>query len=149
MADFSALLESTLLIDRCTVFKWEAYEFPTGELRDKFWLTLNCKLNDFPINIILPTSQHDNYYYSNSKHLIDCVIIEKNESEYFYADKTILDLKNIVREDEYKIREAFEDGFLVKCGALEPELCERLEKSIDESETLDSFFIDELLCRES
>lgn len=148
--NFTALLESSLTIHRCTVFKWEEYRFQdTGELRDKYWITLNCKINDFPINVILPTSQYDNHYYSNPKHLIDCVIIDKNESKYFNAEKTILDLKNIVTEEEHRVREAFENGYLIECGALEDNLVERLEKAIEDSETLDPFFIDELLCRDN
>ena len=113
MADFLALLENSLIIHRCTIFKWEEYLFQdTGEIKDKYWITLNCKLNEFPINVILPTSQWDNHYYSKKNHMIDCVIIERGESKYFNAEKTILDLKNIISEEEHKVREAFEDGFL-------------------------------------
>lgn len=149
MSDFLALLENSLIIHRCTVFKWEEYRFQdTGEIRDKYWITLNCKLNEFPINVILPTSQYDNHHYSNPKHLIDCVIINKGESQYFNAEKTILDLKNIVTEEEYKIREAFEGNYLFECGPLEDKLVKRLEKTIEEAQTLDPFFIDQLLCRE-
>lgn len=149
MISFSSLLEESLLIERCTVFHWDRYEFSTGQIKDKFWVTLNCKINDFPIKVVLPTSQYDNYHYSITEHLEDCVIIEKGESIYFNADKTILDLKNIISEDEYKIRIAYEDEFLVKLGPLEPEICARIEKKIEESELLDPFIIDELLCRKS
>jgi len=53
--DFTALMENTLMIERCTVFMWEDYIFQdTGEQSDrKYWVTLNCKINDFPINVIL------------------------------------------------------------------------------------------------
>lgn len=148
MADFLALLENSLIIHRCTIFKWEEYRFQdTGEIKDKYWITLNCKLNEFPINVILPTSQWDNHCYSKKNHMIDCVIIERGESKYFNAEKTILDLKNIISEEEHKVREAFEDGFLCELGSLENNLVERLEKAINDSETLEPFFIDELLCK--
>jgi len=64
--DFQALCENMLIIERCTVFMWQEYVFQdTGEERDKYWVTLNCKINDFPINVILPTSKYGNHYYSN------------------------------------------------------------------------------------
>ncbi len=141
MSDFKALMENSLIIHRCTVFHWKDYQFSdTGEYKDKYWLTLNCKINEFPINVILPTSQHDNHYYSNQINLIDCVIIEKNESKYFNKEKTILDLKNIIREEEY------EDGFLIEQGPLEGNLCTRLESAIENAETLEDYLIAELLC---
>lgn len=149
MADFLALLENSLIIHRCSVFKWEEYRFNTGEIRDKYWITLNCKLNEFPINVILPTSQWDNHYYNKENHMIDCLVIKGGESQYFNAEKTILDLKNIISEEEHKVREAFEYGFLCELGPLEDNLVERLEKAIKDAETLDQFFIDELLCQKN
>jgi hypothetical protein len=56
-------------------------------------------------------------------------------------------LKNIISEDEYKIRIAYEDEFLVKLGSLEPEICAKVVRRIEESELLYSFIIDELFCR--
>lgn len=148
MANFNALIENTLIIYRCTIFHWKDYQFSdTGEYKDKYWLTLNCKINEFPINIILPTSQYDNHHYSHDINLVDCVIIEKGESQYFNKEKTILDLKNVIKEDEYKIRTGYEEGFLVELGPLEDNLCSRLEKAIEDSDTLDEYEIDELLCR--
>ena len=54
---------------------------------------------------------------------------------------------NLISEEEHKVREAFEDGFLCELGSLENNLVERLEKAINDSETLEPFFIDELLCK--
>lgn len=148
---FQSLLENNLIIARGSVFKWYEYDFSTSsseyEKRDKFWITLNCKINDFPINAVLPTSQHDNHYYSNPKHIIDTVIIHKGESAYFNADKTIIDLKNIIEEDEYMIREAYETDYLIHLGNLEPELLARIEEAINNATELDLFKIDEYLCR--
>ena len=110
-------------------------------------LTLNCKINDFPISVILPTSKYGNHYYSNPINLKDCVIINQGESKYFNAEKTILDLKNIVKEEEYIIKEAYEDGFLIKLGPLEEHLCLRLEQAIKNSELLEQYVINELLCK--
>ena len=146
--DFQALVENTLIIERCTVFMWEDYTFSdTGEKRDKYWVTLNCKINDFPINVILPTSKYGNHHYSNPINIMDCVIINRGESKYFSADKTILDLKNIVKEEEWSIKLAYEDGYLRELGALEDAICRRVEKTIEDSELLEPYKIDELLCR--
>ena len=146
--DFQALCENMLIIERCTVFIWEDYTFQdTGEERDKYWVTLNCKINDFPINVILPTSKYANHHYSNPINLRDCVIINRGESRHFQADKTILDLKNIIKEEKWKIKYAYEDGFLRELGALEDGICKRIEKVIEDSELLEPYKIDELLCR--
>jgi hypothetical protein len=148
--DFQSLIESTLYIERCTVFIWEDYTFQdTDEKRNKYWITLNCKINDFPINVILPTSKYGNHHYNNPINLKDCVIINKGESQYFNAEKTILDLKNIVKEEEYTIKEAYENQFLIKLGALEEHLCQRLEQAIEDSELLEQYLIDELLCNKN
>ena len=148
---FQSLLENTLVITRGSVFKWYEYEFSADsneyETRDKFWITLNCKINDFPINAVLPTSQYDNHYYSNAVHMIDTVVINRGESVYFNADKTIIDLKNIIEEDEYLIREAYEADYLTYLGNLEPDLLTRIENAIQNAQELDLFKIDEYLCR--
>ena len=80
--------------------------------------------------------------------MIDCVIINRSESKYFNADKTILDLKNIVKEEEWTIKNAYEDGFLVELGALEESICRKIEQTIADSELLEPYKIDELLCQE-
>lgn len=147
--NFASLLENSLLVHRCTVFKWLEYEFEdTIETRDKYCITLNCRLNEFPINIILTTSRYDNHYYSKPEHMIDCVVINSQESRYFNAEKTILDLKNIILEDESKIREAYENGFFIECGPLEHNLVVRLEQAIENSELLDPYKINKLLCKD-
>ncbi|MBP1681044.1 MAG: hypothetical protein H6Q35_1383 [Proteobacteria bacterium] len=144
---FTALLENNLLVDRCTVFKWFNYEFKHDK-KDKFCITLNCKLNEFPINLILTTSRYDKHYYKQEKNMIDCVVIEKGESKYFNVEKTIIDLKNIFIMEEDKMMEAFEDEFLVLCGKLEEHLVTRLEKAIENSELLEPYKIKKLLCKD-
>jgi hypothetical protein len=61
--NFDDLLRGHLLIHRASVFKWFDYTFGNGDSKDKFFITLNCSINDFPINAVLPTSQHDNHLY--------------------------------------------------------------------------------------
>ena len=53
--------------------------------------------------------------------------------------KNNIRFKNIISEEEHKVREAFEDGFLCELGSLENNLVERLEKAINDSETLEPF----------
>lgn len=146
--NFNTLIENNLYIERCTVFRWSDYTFQdTGEIKDKYWVTLNCKINDFPINVILPTSQFGNHYYQNPINLIDCIIINEGDSKYFTAEKTILDLKNIIKEEEFIIKEAYEEGYLVKLGPLEDTICHKIEYTIKNSDLLEQYVIDELLCQ--
>jgi hypothetical protein len=147
---FQSLLDNNIYITRGSVFKWFEYEFSADnsqyETKDKYWITLNCKVNDFPINAVLPTSQYNNHYYSNPAHLIDTVIFEKGESQYFNSKKTIIDLKNIIEEDEYIIKEAYEAKYLIHLGDLEPELLTKIEEVIRNSDEIDLFKINEYLC---
>jgi len=146
--NFNTLIENNLYIERCTVFRWSDYTFQDiGEIKDKYWVTLNCKINDFPINVILPTSQFGNHYYQNPINLIDCIIINEGDSKYFTAEKTILDLKNIIKEEEFIIKEAYEEGYLVKLGPLEDTICHKIEYTIKNSDLLEQYVIDELLCQ--
>jgi len=145
---FNSLIENNLYVERCTVFKWYDYTFhETGEIRDKYWITLNCKINDFPINVILPTSQYNNNYYTNPINLIDCIIINKGESQYFDAEKTILDLKNIIKEEKYTIEEAYQDKYLIRLGSLESDICSKIEDTIKNSDLLEQHIINKLLCK--
>ncbi|MEA2029264.1 MAG: hypothetical protein U9N49_09870 [Campylobacterota bacterium] len=147
--DFQALIENTLIIQRFTVFRWQDYYFAnTGTTKDKYWITLNCKINDYPINVILPTSQYNNHHYANPTSLIDCVIIKKGESQYFDSPQTILDLKNIITEEESLIKEAYEEGFLCALGELESTICQKIEETIENSELLEPYIIQKLLCKE-
>lgn len=144
---FDQLVGGNLIIHRGSVFKWFDYTFGDGDTRDKFWITLNCSINDFPINAVLPTSKHDNHYYSKSEHMIDTVVLEPNESEFF-DKKTIIDLKKIIHKEESEIRNAYDDQYLMYHGDLESEIMDKIEKTIRDSEEIDQFKILEYLCEE-
>lgn len=144
------LIENTLFIERFSVFYWENYEFHNGSPeRNKFIITLNCSVNEFPLAIILPTSKEDGAFYSNPVNLIDCVIINIGESTFFtYRDKnTIVDLRNICTEDKDIIQTVHEEGELQFQGILEIALQDRIIEAIEESLTLDKYLIDKYLCR--
>ena len=143
--NFDDLLRGHLLIHRASVFKWFDYTFGNGDSKDKFFITLNCSINDFPINAVLPTSQHDNHHYSRPANMIDTVILEANESRFFNK-KTIIDLKNIIYKEEEEIRNAYEDEYLIYLGDLEREIMERIESTIRNSDEIEPFKIAEYLC---
>jgi len=142
-------LDDVLHIVRGSIYYWTDYAFNEHEEdnRNKFWITLNCKVNDFPINVVLPTSQGDNHYYSNPGNMQDVVIIEAKESGYFYK-KTIIDLKKIAHESKDKIEEAWEDGYLKYKGNLEEHLFGRIEKAIEDAITISPIDKNEYLCKE-
>lgn len=118
--------------------------------RNKYIITLNCSVNEFPLTFILPTSKDDGTFYSNQKNLIDCVIIKTGESKYFtYKDNnTIVDLRNINTEDQSIIEAVHEEGELQFQGILEPELQDRITKAIEDSLTIEEYLIDKYLCRQ-
>lgn len=144
---FDQLAGGNLIIHRASVFKWFDYTFGNGDIRDKFWITLNCSINDFPINAVLPTSQHDNHYYSKAENMIDTVVLKPNESEFFDR-KTIIDLKKIIHKEESEVRNAYDDEYLVYLGDLESEIMDRIEQTIRVSDEIDPFKIAEYLCDE-
>ena len=142
--------EDYLYIERFSVYFWRDYQFLDGSPdRDKYIITLNCKASEFPLSIILPTSKETGSYYSQSKNLEDCVIIDIGESEYFEYkhDRTIVDLKHIYKEDQEFMVAAHNANELSFKGILEKDLQERITKAIDNSVTLDGYEIDKLLCR--
>ena len=126
---------------------WHEYPFEDADSsKDKYWITLNCKINDFPINAVLPTSQWDNHYYLKEENMIDTVILEANESKFFNK-KTIVDLKNIVSEDEERVNEGIECNMLNYLGELESTLFQRIEEAIRNAITLSPFDKKEYLCQ--
>ena len=146
--DFSQYLDNHLIIIRASVFKWENFDFNGCEApKDKFFITLNCKINEFPVNAILPTSQYNKYYYSKKESLIDTVLLEPNESRFFHL-KTIIDLKNIIQKEEDEIHSAFNSEFLIYLGELEDEIFKRIENTIRNSDLIDPFKISEYLCED-
>lgn len=142
-------IDDFLYVKRFSVFYWKDYEFQDGSgSRDKFIITLNCEANEFPLTIILPTSNERGSYYSNAENLVDCVLIDIGESEFFtYQDKkTIIDLKNILFEDKEFILAAHNLNELTFKGILEVNLQNRIKTAITNSITLDEYETDKLLC---
>ena len=142
-------IDDNLHITRGSIYFWKNYAFNENEEdnRNKYWITLNCKVNDFPINVVLPTSQNNNRYYSNQDNMIDTVVIEASESEYF-SKKTIIDLKNITHESQDKIEEAWDLRYLQYCGNLEVDLLDRIEEAIRNAITISPMDKKEYLCEE-
>lgn len=144
--NFTDLIGAQVHITRGSVYLWYEYPFmDSNDVRDKYWITLNCEINDFPINAILPTSQWNNHYYSREDNLIDTVIIEEGESSYFNK-KTVIDLKNILIEDEIRIRDGIANNFLQYKGELENQIFERIENAIQSAITLSTIDKNEYLC---
>ena len=142
-------IDDILHITRGSIYFWENHAFNENEEdnRNKYWITLNCKVNDFPINVVLPTSQNNNWYYSNLNNMIDTVVIEASESEYFFK-KTIIDLKNITHESKDNIEEAWDLGYLKYHGSLEVDLFGRIEAAIRNAITISPMDKKEYLCEE-
>lgn len=142
----SDIIDAQVHIKRGSVYLWHQYPFTNSkDVKDKYWITLNCLVNDFPINAILPTSQWDNHYYTKKDNRIDTVIFEKNESEFF-KKKTVIDLKNIIFEEESRVREGIENNFLKYQGLLEDNLFKRIEEAIRGAVTLSKIKKNEYLC---
>jgi len=132
-------------IQRFGVYHWKSFIFEDNTKKDKYFITLNCKLSDKEIALILPTSQVEKYK-SVSNRLIDTIIIKANESRFFKKD-TLIDLKNIKYFEANLIYEAVEKGKVNYLGILEKELIQRMENSIKEAITLSKKFKNQLLCR--
>lgn len=130
-----------LLIQRFGVYHWQDYTFKDGTSKDKFFIALNCKIDDKTINLVLPTSQYEKRYEGSSYYLMDTVIVEHGESQYF-TKKTVIDLKNIqnLKSNEIKI-----DNIDYK-GVLEQNICNGVEQTIKNSKLLSPIAIRELLC---
>jgi len=131
-------------IQRFGVYHWEKFEFEDYSNKDKYFITLNCKLNDNEIALILPTSQVEKYHKFQNR-LIDTIIITSNESKFFKKD-TLIDLKNIKYFESNSIYEAVEKSKINYLGLLEKDICERIEKAINEAITLSTKLKNQLLC---
>ena len=131
-------------IQRFGVYHWESFEFEDNTKKDKYFITLNCKLNDKDIALVLPTSQIEKYQKFKNR-LIDTIIINANESKFFKKD-TLIDLKNIKYFEAVAIYDAVEKGKINYLGLLEEELIKRIEKAIKEAITLSNKIKRQLLC---
>ena len=131
------------MIIRFGVYHWNDYIFDNGTSKDKYWIALNCQIEQENYYAVLPTSQIDKYQFSTIN--IDTVKIEKDESKYF-AKTTILDFKNIQLNTKDEIDFILNNNKLDYKGLLESEIQEKIILCIKNSETLSELFIDELLC---
>jgi len=131
-------------IQRFGVYHWESFEFEDHTKKDKYFITLNCKLSDIEIALILPTSQIEKYQKFKNR-LIDTITIKANESKFFKKD-TLIDLKNIKYFEAIVIYEAVEKGKINYLGLLEKNLCNRIEKAIKEAITLSNKIKKQILC---
>ena len=131
-------------IQRFGVYHWESFEFEDNTKKDKYFITLNCRLNDKDIALVLTTSQIEKYQKFKNR-LIDTIIINANESKFFKKD-TLIDLKNIKYFEAVAIYDAVEKGKINYLGLLEEELIKRIEKAIKEAITLSNKIKRQLLC---
>jgi len=132
-------------IQRFGVYHWKSFEFEDNTKKDKYFITLNCKLNDRDIALVLPTSQVEKYNQFPSR-LVDTIIINSNESRFFKKN-TLIDLKNIKYFEAIAIYEAVEQGKINYLGLLEKDICDRIEKAIQEAITLSKKLKNQLLCK--
>jgi len=120
------------LILRFGVYHWKSFEFEDGTSKDKYFIAFNCKLDDLEISIVLPTSQIEKY---TGTRLIDTVLVNRQESQYFSKD-TLIDLKNIKVYEREKIEIALNGGKIQYLGILEKFLIKRIKDAITNAVTL-------------
>lgn len=132
-------------IQRFGVYHWKSFEFEDDTQKDKYFITLNCKLNDIEIALVLSTSQVKKYQKLKNR-MIDTIIINPNESQYF-KKLTLIDLKNIKYYEAAAIYRAVEKSKITYLGLLEKELCNRIEQAIKEAVTLSNKIKAQLLCK--
>ena len=141
-----------ILIYRWGVYHWEDFRFPDGSSKNKYWIALVCRIinskngSEQLIPSLIPTSQWEKYS-SNPQWLIDTVVVEPEESQFF-SKKTILDLKNIQWVEETTIYQALQKGKLTYQGTLEETIIQEVESAIRNAETLSLRDIKILLCEE-
>ena len=131
-------------IQRFGVYHWKSFEFEDNTSKDKYFITLNCKLNDREVALVLPTSQV-NKYQNNQNRFIDTILINPNESKFFIKE-TLIDLKNIKYFEAPIIYDAVERSKINYLGLLESKICERIENAIKEAFTLPPKLKKQLLC---
>lgn len=134
------------IISRGSIYLWKMYDFEDGEKpKDKYWLALSCVVNGNPIYAVLPTSQYEKHYKYKDDMLHDTVIIEVGECQYF-PKRTVIDLKNIRKENPEKLKSAIEGSRFVYIGQIEEGIMERINDAIENAYTLPQQLIDDLFC---
>lgn len=132
-----------LFISRFGIYHWKNFEFEDNSKKDKYWISLSCKLDQKEFYAVLPTSKIDKYFNKS-----DTYIIKNGSSKYFLID-TLLDFSNIQISAKDKIESAFQNSKFKYLGLLEKEHQVKIEEIIKDSFTLTQKMIDDLLCQES
>lgn len=133
-----------LFVNRFGVYHWKEYMFEDQTTKDKYWISLNCTIDQKKYHAVLPTSKVE----KNKFNTIDTLIIEANSSTYFKV-VTLLDFKKLKINSKNEIHKAFENGKFEYLGLLEKELQDKIENTILHSETLSQILINILLCKEA
>lgn len=129
------------------VYYWKSYRFENEQTQDKFCIILSCKIGNYPVYVVLPTSQFDKHYKNRQDRLIDTVIIKANECKYFTQPVTVVDLKQIRKEEEEEIDKAVKEGKLEYRGILEERIIRRIKTAVENSETVSGEVINAILCK--
>jgi len=130
-------------INRFGVYHWKEYVFEDGTSKDKYWVSLNCMINQKEYHAVLPTSKVEKHKFNT----IDTLIIPSGSSIHFKVD-TLLDFKKLKINNKIEIEKAFTNNNFTYLGLLEQELQKKIEDTILNSETLSQILIDTLLCKE-
>ena len=130
-------------INRFGVYHWKEYVFEDGTSKDKYWVSLNCMINQKEYHAVLPTSKVEKHKFNT----IDTLIIPSGSSVHFKVD-TLLDFKKLKINNKIEIEKAFTNNNFIYLGLLEQELQKKIEDTILNSETLSQILIDTLLCKE-
>jgi len=133
-----------LFINRFGVYHWTEYVFEDGSSKDKYWISLNCTINQKEYHAILPTSKVEKHKLNK----IDTFVIDEKRSQYF-TKPTLLDFKKLKIDKKDVIEKAYQDSKFKYLGLLEKEIQSDIENSIINSETLSQILIDKLLCKGS
>lgn len=135
---------SMFIINRFGVYHWTNFLFEDGTSKDKYFISLNCTIDDQDILVVLPTSQFDKKYKDSDYYLQDTVIIEADTSIYF-DKKTVIDFKNIKTVNHQNINE----NLVNYKGLLEKDIIKEIETTIANSKLLTDKQIKTLLCKEN
>ncbi|MEA1995771.1 MAG: type II toxin-antitoxin system PemK/MazF family toxin [Campylobacterota bacterium] len=129
------------------VYHWRNYRFEDNQIQNKFCIILNHKIGNYPVYVVLPTSQFDKHYKNRQDRLIDTVIIKANECKYFTQPITVVDLKQIRKEEKEEIDKTVKEGKLKYKGILEEETIKRIKTAVENSETVSGEVINAILCK--
>jgi hypothetical protein len=131
-----------LFINRFGVYHWSEYIFEDNSSKDKFWISLTCKINQKEYYAILPTSKVDKYKFRST----DTYIIQEGTSRYF-QEKTLLDFNKIKINKQQEIEKAFKNNKFKYLGLLEKSIQYDIENIILNAQTLSQNMINTLLCK--